>query len=155
MFVLFMKESFSITTDHDMRAFGERFSGRISGGTVLLYGDLGAGKTTFTQGFAKGLGIKNRIISPTFTIMRQYDLHGYTSGNDHPLLYFYHIDLYRIQDDQDLYGLGLKEILMEDTNIIVIEWPERLGTLFPSKRWDVHIDGVGDNERRVVIEYVE
>src|SRR3989344_3335881 len=80
---------------------------------VCLYGDLGSGKTTFVQGLAEGLGIKSRIISPTFIIMRSHEL---KNGM------FYHIDLYRIGSERDLEGLGIEEIINNKSNIVAIEW---------------------------------
>lgn len=98
---------------------------------LCLYGDLGAGKTTFVQGFAKGLGINKRLISPTFIIVRQYDLESSIKN-------FYHIDLYRVQSKDDLKELGLKEILENKHNMVAIEWAEKLGPLLPKERWEVH-----------------
>lgn len=95
------------------------------GGIIALSGELGAGKTTFAQGFAKGLGIKDKIISPSFLIIRQYPVPGQIN-------FFYHIDLYRLENigpgsiGVDLKNLGLEEILNDPTNIILIEWAEKI-----------------------------
>src|SRR5258708_2199717 len=92
--------------------FAEAFAKEIQPGDIItLSGDLGAGKTTFTQGFAKGLGVTHRIISPTFIIIRTYTIPNPQSRIPN----FYHIDLYRIHSDKDLQGLGFEEIL-EDKN---------------------------------------
>lgn len=90
----------------------------LRGGIIALSGKLGAGKTTFAQGFAQGLGIKDKIISPTFLIIRQY-----TIPNKKNL--FYHIDLYRL-DNIDLKSSGLEEILSDPTNVVLIEWADRI-----------------------------
>lgn len=87
---------------------------------VLLSGDLGSGKTTFVQGFAKSLGIVERILSPTFILMRRYPLY---IGQ---FTYFYHIDLYRTQTASDFESLGLTELFADTQALILIEWPERL-----------------------------
>lgn len=87
-----------------------------NGGVIALSGELGSGKTTFVQGFAKGLGITEKIISPTFLLIRQYPLGDY---------FFYHIDLYRLSS-VETKDLGLKEILTSPNNIVLIEWPERI-----------------------------
>jgi len=101
----------------------------------MLHGELGAGKTTFVQGFVKGLGITERIISPTFIIMRRY-------GYDKKFLY--HIDLYRIETLHDIEGLGIQELFDDTSNpFILIEWPEKLEKL-PKKYWDVRCE-VQDN----------
>src|SRR3989304_1002612 len=85
-----------------------------AGSIVALFGDLGAGKTVFVQGLAKGLGIKRRILSPTFVFMRSYPF----TINQQPLT-FYHIDLYRGEDINDFKALGLDEIFQEDAIIVL------------------------------------
>lgn len=90
----------------------------LEGGIIALSGDLGAGKTTFAQGFAEGLGIRDRIISPTFLVIRQYPIPGKNN-------FFYHIDLYRLENI-DLKNSGLEEILTDPTNVVLIEWAERI-----------------------------
>lgn len=115
---------------------------------IALYGDLGSGKTTFVQGFAKGLGIQKRIISPTFIIVRTYSL---SMNNEHTTNNLYHIDLYRCETEKDLEGIGIKEILENPENIIVIEWPEKLGSLLPKKRTDIKFDYEGEDTRRIII----
>ncbi|MDD5147076.1 MAG: tRNA (adenosine(37)-N6)-threonylcarbamoyltransferase complex ATPase subunit type 1 TsaE [Candidatus Daviesbacteria bacterium] len=86
-----------------------------------LTGELGAGKTIFVQGFAKGLGITENIISPTFVLIRQHKI-----PNSSKTLY--HIDLYRL-DQVDQIALGLKEIWSDPNNVILIEWAEKLTEL--------------------------
>jgi len=110
---------------------------------IALYGDLGSGKTTFVQGMAKGLGIKRRIISPTFVIIRSYQVYS---------LYFYHIDLYRVEGVDNIKGLGLEEIINDHHNIVAIEWAEKMGDLLPKKRWDVGFEDLGEDERRITIK---
>jgi tRNA threonylcarbamoyladenosine biosynthesis protein TsaE len=111
------------------------------GDTVCLYGDLGSGKTTFVQGLAEGLGIENRIISPTFVIVRSYEL---------GVMSFYHIDLYRIESEKDIESLGLDEILDNKNNIVAIEWAEKLGNIIPKKRIDVEFSYKNNDVRRIV-----
>jgi tRNA threonylcarbamoyladenosine biosynthesis protein TsaE len=111
------------------------------GDVVCLYGDLGFGKTTLVQGIAQGLGIKKRIISPTFVIARSYGLKG---GN------FYHIDLYRIGNDQETEDLGMEEILSDKNNIIVIEWAEKLKNFLPQRRIDIEFFYEKNNTRKIV-----
>ncbi len=118
---------------------GRLVSGIKDGGVVCLYGDLGSGKTTFVKGLAKALGIKARIISPTFLIIRSYGR-------------FYHIDLYRIDQPADLVNLGLSEILSDDSNIVVIEWPEKIHGLLPVKRIDVYFEIVDEKTRQISIK---
>lgn len=133
----------------ETQSAAENFSKELKGGEVIaLYGELGSGKTTFVQGLAKGLGIKRRIISPTFIIVRSYKLKSESSR------FFYHIDLYRIESVREIEGLGIGEIMSDPQNIVAIEWAEKMGDLLPKKRWDVHFEYLSDNlKRRIKIEY--
>jgi tRNA threonylcarbamoyladenosine biosynthesis protein TsaE len=112
-----------------------------------LYGDLGSGKTTFVQGFVKGLGIHTRLLSPTFIIVRRYLL------EKNPFL-FYHVDLYRIGTIHGLEGLGMRELLTDSSAIIVIEWAEQLGQLLPKQRIDITFEVVSKEERRISIKTI-
>ncbi len=118
-----------------------------SGSTLALYGNLGSGKTTFVQGFAKGLGIKSKIISPTFIIVRKYDIR--IKKQESRIKNFYHIDLYRIESEKDVEGLGLKEILNDKSNIVAIEWPEKIEKILPKKRINLYFEYLGDNKREI------
>lgn len=86
--------------------------------SVVLQGDLGSGKTTLVQGFAKGLGITTRLLSPTYIIVRQYEVKQSVFNQ------FYHIDLYRVAKYIDRTDLGLDEIFANPSNIVVVEWAE-------------------------------
>lgn len=103
---------------------------------LCLYGDLGGGKTTFLQGFAKGLGIKQKVLSPTFVIMKKF-------GN------FYHIDAYRLQNEKDASELGLKEIFTNPENIVALEWPERIKKLLPKNVIKIKFKFISKNERTI------
>ena len=137
---------------------------------ICLYGDLGNGKTTFVQGLAEGLGIKQRIISPTFTIVREYEMPVYSSSEGVPdgtpesrsstddssrqarIINFYHIDLYRIQSENDLKTIGIEEILSDNSAIVAIEWAEKLGSLLPEKRWEARFDYIDENKRKISLQ---
>lgn len=114
------------------------------GGILALFGDLGAGKTTFTQGFAQGLGIENKIISPTFIVMRQYPL----SKNQ---AHFYHIDLYRLDQINQLEEIGLSEIFTNPKNIALIEWAEKLDDLLPKNAIKIRFNQISENGRETEI----
>ena len=113
------------------------------GGVVGLFGDLGAGKTTFAQGIAKKLGIKRRVISPSFLIVRAYELDDNRK--------FYHIDLYRLGSKGDLRSIGLREIVSEPRNIVLIEWAEKAQHVLPEKRIEVHMEHIGEFQRKLRI----
>lgn len=138
------KEDVFITKSfQETQALGEKFAKDLKGGDMLaLYGDLGSGKTTFAQGLAEGLGIEKRIISPTFIIVRSYKLR---AGS------FYHIDLYRIEREKDIEGLGIEEIMNDPKSIVTIEWAEKLGNGLPKKRIDIKFEYVDEDKRRITI----
>ena len=110
-------------------------------GVIALIGELGSGKTTFAQGFAAGLGIKEKIISPTFVLIRQHRI----PKTEKTL---YHIDLYRIEED--FSKLGLKEILENPNNIILIEWAEKLKDL-PKNTTKILIQKQNTNKRVITL----
>ena len=130
-------------------ALGEKLANNLKEGAVVcLYGELGSGKTVFVQGLAKGLGIKERILSPTFVMVRSYALCAmrYTT--------FYHIDLYRIENEKDIEGLGLEEIWNDPKNIVAIEWAEKIKNILPKKRVDIHFKYLNNNQRQITIHHM-
>ena len=128
----------------ETQQLGFEFAKTLKAGDVIgLYGDLGCGKTTFAQGVAIGLGVTQRIISPTFIIMRSYAIE---SGN------FYHVDLYRTETKHDVESLGLIEIMNDPQNIVVIEWAEKITELLPEKRINIYFKYVDDEKRQIVFE---
>lgn len=112
---------------------------------TYLFGEMGSGKTTFVQGLAQGLGISGRLLSPTFIIVRRYDLKKNYS-------YFYHIDLYRLTRFQEFASLGLAEILSDKTVIVAIEWAEKLKNFVP-KRTDIHFKALKDSSRQIQVTH--
>ncbi|OGG15224.1 tRNA (adenosine(37)-N6)-threonylcarbamoyltransferase complex ATPase subunit type 1 TsaE [Candidatus Gottesmanbacteria bacterium RIFCSPHIGHO2_01_FULL_39_10] len=134
-------------TQGETIGLGERVGKTLRGGEVVaLYGDLGAGKTTFVHGLANGLGIKKRILSPTFIIVRHYDIKNNTAK------VLYHIDLYRLEKIQEIGSLGLKDLMHNKSNIVIIEWPERLANLLPQERIDIHFKYLTENEREIIMK---
>ncbi len=108
-------------TAEDTQLFGYEFSRELPPNSILaLQGTLGAGKTTFVQGFAKGLGISDLVQSPTFTYLQAYD--GSVS--------LIHFDLYRLKQEKDFLLLGFEEYF-DAGGIVIIEWPERIASLIP------------------------
>ena len=133
----------------ETKKFGFEFAGKLKGGDVLLlYGDLGAGKTTFVQGLAKGLGIKDRILSPTFVLQRIHDV---SKGNIKQLN---HIDLYRIEEATGIENLGLAEMFDDKSCITVIEWADRLKDFSPKKGYRIKFAYKGGDNREINLEKI-
>ena len=118
--------------------------------TVLaLTGELGSGKTTFVQGFAEGLGIKQRIISPTFILVRRYDIKLSTLNSQ--LSTFYHVDLYRLEEkvEVEVRNLGIDEFWKNPENIIAIEWAEKIESIIPKSATWIEFKNMGEGKRKI------
>lgn len=115
------------------------------GGILALTGDLGSGKTTFAQGFAEGLGVKEHLLSPTFVLMRQYSIPGNSEGK------LFHIDLYRLENRVQMEALGLNEIFSNPKNIILIEWAEKLKESLPGNTVSIQIQIISKNKRAISV----
>lgn len=125
----------------ETEAAGARLAKELKSGDVIaLFGGLGMGKTTFVRGMAAGLGLTDKVSSPTFAIAHEY-------GGDPPLVHF---DMYRICGWDDLYSTGFFEYLDSDA-IIVIEWSENIGAALPEDSKIVEFERVDQNTRRIVI----
>ena len=126
------------------RATGERLARILRPGDVVaLYGELGAGKTCFIQGLARGMGVRSEVTSPTFIFVNEYQ------GR----LPIYHVDLYRTEDLQEIVDLGIEEYLYGD-GITVVEWAEKIEHLLPAGTIRVTISGLGDEPRKIRLEGV-
>ena len=137
---------YTTTSYKDTQKFGQELAKDILGfplkknATVLcLYGDLGVGKTTFLQGFAKGLGIKEKILSPTYVVMRRFG-------------YFYHFDCYRLKDEKDILELGWEEIISNPKNIVAVEWPERIKKVLPKTAIKIEFKTLEENKRELTMK---
>lgn len=104
-------------------------SAQLHGGDILLLiGDLGAGKTSLVKGVAAGLGIKQEITSPTFTLMNVYKIKNYKIKN------LIHIDTYRLKNEKELVEIGVEDYLGQPDTVCVIEWPEKITELLKNKK---------------------
>lgn len=118
---------------------------KIKGGEVIcLAGDLGAGKTTFTQGFLRALGVEGAITSPTFVVIKNYTL--LTSVLE--LENIYHIDTYRV-GEQDLLDLGWEEMIANKKNVIIVEWPEKIEKIIPEGAWWIDFNLLNETQRKI------
>ncbi|MCX6755004.1 MAG: tRNA (adenosine(37)-N6)-threonylcarbamoyltransferase complex ATPase subunit type 1 TsaE [Candidatus Nomurabacteria bacterium] len=122
---------------------------------VALYGNLGAGKTTFTQSLGKHLGIKRKVNSPTFVIMKSYFLplpRGSAQGARGCFKNLIHIDAYRLKNEKDLENLGWAEIIANPENLVFIEWPENVPKALPKKHHKIKISHTKEGHRSFEIK---
>lgn len=117
---------------------------------IGLEGNLGGGKTTFLQGFAKGLGIKEKILSPTFVIIKRFKI------KDLRLKFqnFYHIDCCRIKKPKELLGLGFKKNVSDPQNIIAVEWADRIKKIMPLKTIWIKFEFVDEKRRKIMVKQI-
>ena len=127
----------------ETEALGQRLAETLQPGDVIAYtGDLGAGKTAFTRGLARGLGITERITSPTFTIVNEY------LGGRLPL---FHFDMYRLKNLDEAFDIGIEDYLFCGA-VCFIEWPERIEDILPDDTVTVHITVNDDDSRTLTID---
>lgn len=117
---------------------------------VGLSGDLGSGKTTFTQAVARALGITGRVTSPTFVIMKKYQGLTLLEAKESPWKNLIHIDCYRLESQKDLLHLGWKEIVADKNNLILVEWPERVGELISSPTLKIKFEVINETTRKII-----
>ena len=122
--------------------FAFKLASKIDSGLCIeLIGDLGAGKTVFAKGFAKGLDVDSTILSPTFALVNSYD--GRLKLN--------HFDLYRISDFEELEILGFEEMFLDRNAVNLIEWPQIAYDILPKDRMRIEIFKINENEREIVV----
>lgn len=139
-----MKDVFiKINSEYEMIHLGEVLSNYYYPNLVIsLTGDLGAGKTTFTKGVGKALGIKRTINSPTFTIMKIYNDTNQLNGINS----LYHLDIYRLKDSSGDFEL---EEYFYLGGLSIVEWADNAPDLIPDNSWRMEISNIGTNERKV------
>ena len=126
----------------ETEALGAAYAKVVTPGTILAYrGDLGAGKTAFTRGLARGLGYSHPVTSPTYTIVNEY------LGGRIPL---FHFDMYRLSCSDDLFDIGWEDYL-DRNGVCAVEWSENVADAMENALW-VTIEKIGDNERRITVE---
>lgn len=134
--------TFTSTGPEETRRFARSFAADLTGGdVVLLFGDLGLGKTCFVQGLAEGLGWEGAVASPTFALLQEYD-------TEPPLA---HADLYRLECAGAVYGLGLEE-LTDAGYVLAVEWPSRAPQAWPETAWRIDLKPVpGQMDSRLIL----
>ena len=141
-----MKQEFYTHSADETRALAAKIATETPNGTVFaLNGDLGAGKTVFARGFARGLNITEPISSPTFTILQEYPIDG---------KFFYHLDLYRIDNSDAAYAFGIDEFLYAEDAMTLIEWPERIEDILPPHTIRITIEPLDQEDlRRITVDF--
>ncbi len=110
---------------------------------IALEGELGTGKTTFIKGFSKVLGIREKVLSPTFVLIHRHHL---KSGD------LYHVDAYRLKSEKDLLKLNIKKIFNNPKNIVLIEWADRVKKVIPKTAIWIHFDHISKEGRKIIIK---
>ena len=141
-----MKDEYSIKNEEEMVELGQEFAKQLKpSDVVLLYGELGSGKTTFTKGLAKGLGVVTRIISPTFILHRSHHI------DSNLFKTLNHVDLYRL-NDKNIKSFDLENLLEDRNSVTVIEWPEVGQDIIDREYWNINLIQIGDS-RQINISY--
>lgn len=146
-----------VTTHSNEETFtlGSDFSKSLqSGNVVCLYGELGSGKTTFVKGIAKGFGITNRILSPSFILVRQYQILNEKIKKESGINNLYHLDLYRLNSESEVRNIGIEEFLSDQGSVIVIEWSERGFGLLQKRNYDIHFELTDEFTRKITIQKI-
>lgn len=134
-------------SDVETKKLGKQIATGLKGGEVIcLYGDLGAGKTIFVQGMMEYFLPGKRVLSPTFIIVRHYQVFHKNIKR------FLHIDLYRMNNIKEIGALEFLEFMHKSDTVIAIEWAEKLENLLPKNRIDIRIKNLGENKRIITIK---
>ena len=148
-----MKKEYITKSSAETKKIGEKTAEEIlkrklqkTAFVIGLKGELGGGKTTFLQGFAKGLMIKEKILSPTFVIIKRYKLKNLQTCK---LKNFYHIDCYRLQKPEELLDLGFKEIISDAKNIVAVEWADRIKKIMPKHALWIKFKFIDEKTRKI------
>ncbi len=149
-----MKKEYFTKTPQETREIGKKLAEKIlrkplslKAQVIGLRGDLGAGKTTFLQGFAAGLSIEEKILSPTFVIMKKFKI---KNSNFKKLV---HIDCYRIEGSSQIKELGFEEIISDPQNIVVIEWAERVEDILPEETIFIDFRFMNKEKRKILLGF--
>lgn len=148
-------EIINTKNEKQTKKLGENFAKKISKAglqktavVLALNGDLGFGKTTFLQGFAYGLKIKEKILSPTFVIQKKFKIIGEFEN-------FYHIDCYRIEKSSEILDLDFKKIILDPKNIVAVEWSKKIKKYLPKHTIFINFEFIDETKRNVIINYGE
>lgn len=143
--IRFISMKYISKNQEETKEIARKLASQSTGGEVLcLYGDLGAGKTVFASGVIQYFLPQKRVLSPTFIIVRHYQL------NDSAVKNIYHLDLFRIKKETEIVELGLNDLINSDS-LVLIEWAEKLGKLTLQKRINIEIGMIDSHKRSIKI----
>ncbi len=129
---------------NDTQNFAKDLAKKVKiGQTILLYGDMGAGKTTLTKSLLKELGVTSNVTSPTFTIVNEYAI---KNGKVN------HFDMYRLEDESEAQEIGLEEMLNDKNAINIVEWPQKASSILPEEHIKLTINILGEEQREFLLE---
>jgi len=137
-----MGKTFLTNSYRETQELAKKIAKSLDFNVIGLRGDLGGGKTTFTQGFAKQLGIKDKILSPTFVILKKFKM---KKG------YLYHIDCYRLEDSRELEELGFNDIIKDKNNIVILEWADIVKDILPKETIFIDFEFIDKDKRKICL----
>ena len=147
-----MQKEYIVNSLKETEELSKKISKSIKcGDCILLYGEIGAGKTTFTKFLLENLGVKSIVSSPTFTLLNEYT-------GKYPI---YHFDMYRIGSSEELYELGFEDYIDSknskfiETGLTLIEWPDNVKDILPKDRIEIEIIKLGENVRKFIIKNLD
>lgn len=135
-----MEKKYITNSIEETWAIGRMLAKQLDRNTICLYGDLGAGKTSLTQGIASQFGI-TRVTSPSFLILKEYPIH----GTNLPFERLFHLDFYRLNSQDEIKAFDLEEIVNNPKNLVIIEWPEKIPNVLPKNRIDIFLSEQNDS----------
>ncbi|MDO8499708.1 MAG: tRNA (adenosine(37)-N6)-threonylcarbamoyltransferase complex ATPase subunit type 1 TsaE [bacterium] len=141
----------TVNSEQEMLDYGRALATTLSAGDILcLEGELGAGKTTLAKGIATGLGVKNNITSPTFSLLNVYET-GETPKK-RGIKSLVHIDTYRLKDEAELTEIGVADYLGQADTVCIVEWPEKVTALLAGKKVKtIKIEHIEENKRKITV----
>jgi len=141
---------FYSNNETETKSLAKGIAAKVKGGDILLLkGDLGAGKTTFSKYFASALGVKDIVTSPTFVILKKYKLPNPVKH----ITELIHTDCYRLTTPEDAYSIGLDEYFERDDIVTLIEWPEKIASIIPRCAKSINFEHIEENSRKISYEF--
>lgn len=154
-----MAKEFITKSSNQTKKLGKALARELKNGVIIcLVGELGSGKTTFAQGILEGLGAEGPYTSPTFLVIKNYKKEFPISKSQFPnkskkpkskLQNIYHVDTYRVSA-KDILDLGWEEIINDKSNVIIIEWADRISDIIPKDALWINFDWVDENKRKII-----